>query len=110
MPLGFSREVQQARRAFQRTVRRAKRQFWHTIINEVKDSTGIYKLARWAKRSSPFQPPPLFVGEEVFEAQLQRAEALLKAILERRGEEDDIEDAWAPIAPNVTSLSIWKSR
>ena len=86
MPLGFSREVQQARRAFQRTVRRAKRQFWHTIINEVKDSTGIYKLARWAKRSSPFQPPPLQIGEEVFETQLQKAEALRQAVLERRGE------------------------
>ena len=106
-PLGFNKEVQHARRALQRTVRRAKRQFWHTTINEVKDSAGIYKLARWAKRSSPFRPPPLQIGEEVFETQLQKAEALRHALLERRGEGDDIEDAWAPIPPtNILPISL----
>ena len=86
-------------------MRKAKRKFWHQVIEEVKDSAGIYKLARWAKRESPFQPPPLQIGGEVFETQLQKAEALRHSILERRGEEDDIEDAWIPLV-SLRSLSL----
>ena len=98
-PLGFNKVVQQARRALRRVVRRAKRQFWRQIIDTVKESKGIYKLARWAKRSSPFQPPPLEVDGVIHETQMQKAIALRHAILERHDTSDEIEDAWAPLAP-----------
>ena len=98
-PLGFNKVVQQARRALRRVVRRAKRQFWRQIIDSVKDSAGIYKLARWAKRPSQFQPPPLQVNGVVYETQMQKATVLREAILERREAGDDIDDAWVPMAP-----------
>ncbi|KAK5994259.1 putative RNA-directed DNA polymerase from transposon BS-like protein [Cladobotryum mycophilum] len=82
-PLGFCRAIQEARKALQKTVRRTKRQFWRTIIDEVKDGAGIYKLARWAQRTSPFQTPPL------------------QATLERRAAGDDISQPWAPLTPTT---------
>ena len=51
-PYGFNRAIQLARRALRRVVRRAKQHFWRQIIDSVKDSAGIYKLAKWAKRPS----------------------------------------------------------
>ena len=98
-PYGFNRAIQLARRALRRVVRRAKQHFWRQIIDSVKDSAGIYKLAKWAKRPSQFQPPPLQVNGVVYETKMQKAIALREAILERLVAGDDIEDAWAPLVP-----------
>ena len=45
-PLGFYREVQVARRAFQRIVRQEKRLYWRQLIDGFSDSKSVYKAAR----------------------------------------------------------------
>ncbi|KJZ70212.1 hypothetical protein HIM_10398 [Hirsutella minnesotensis 3608] len=56
LPLGFSQEIQLARRDFQRVVRRAKRQYWRNLIDGFSDSASIYKAVRWLKSPGAFQP------------------------------------------------------
>ncbi|KID83882.1 Endonuclease/exonuclease/phosphatase [Metarhizium guizhouense ARSEF 977] len=74
LPLGFSQEVQLARREFQHVVRRAKRQYWRNLIDGFSDSASVYKAVRWLKSPGAFQPPPLQIA-------------------------DDIADPWIPVRP-----------
>ncbi|KID83792.1 reverse transcriptase [Metarhizium guizhouense ARSEF 977] len=97
LPLGFSQEVQLARREFQRVVRRAKRQYWRNLIDGFSDSASVYKAVRWLKSPGAFQPPPLQIGDDVYETQLDKANALRRSTLERRTVADDITDTWIPV-------------
>ncbi|EXU95447.1 reverse transcriptase domain protein [Metarhizium robertsii] len=99
LPLGFSQEVQLARREFQRVVRRAKRQYWRNLIDGFSDSASVYKAVRWLKSPGAFQPPPLQIGDDVYEAQLDKANALRRSTLERRTAADDITNPWIPVRP-----------
>ncbi|KID83767.1 reverse transcriptase [Metarhizium guizhouense ARSEF 977] len=99
LPLGFSQEVQLARREFQRVVRRAKRQYWRNLIDGFSDSASVYKAVRWLKSPGAFQPPPLQIGDVVYETQLDKANALRRSTLERRTAADDITDPWIPVRP-----------
>lgn len=109
-PLGFNKEVQLARRDFRQVVRRAKKRFRQDLLDTVTDNKDIFKIARWIKAPSPFQPPPLQIGDIVYETQIDKANALRHATLERRTSDDDIENPWTevitkqalPFAPNVT--------
>ncbi|KID93327.1 Endonuclease/exonuclease/phosphatase, partial [Metarhizium majus ARSEF 297] len=99
LPLGFSQQVQLARREFQRVVRRAKRQYWRNLIDGFSDSAAVYKAVRWLKSPGAFQPPPLQVGDDVYETQLDKANALRRSTLERRTAADNITDPWIPVRP-----------
>ncbi|KAG7416640.1 hypothetical protein Forpi1262_v016727 [Fusarium oxysporum f. sp. raphani] len=93
-PLGFNQEVQIAKRDFHRVVRRAKRLYWRNLINSFSDSSSVFKAVRWLRSPGAFQPPPLQVDDVVYETQLDKANALRRATLERRTAEDDIQDPW----------------
>ncbi|OAQ58287.1 endonuclease/exonuclease/phosphatase [Purpureocillium lilacinum] len=63
-PLGFCREVQLAKKDFQKVVRRAKRLYWRNLIDSFNDSASVFKAVRWLKSPGAFQPPPLEVDGE----------------------------------------------
>ncbi|RKK80609.1 hypothetical protein BFJ68_g17704, partial [Fusarium oxysporum] len=96
-PLGFNQDVQIAKRDFHRVIRRAKRLYWRNLIDSFTDSSAVFKAVRWLKSPGPFQPPPLQVGDVVYETQLDKANALRRATLERRTADDDIENPWIPV-------------
>ncbi|KAG7408661.1 hypothetical protein Forpe1208_v012330 [Fusarium oxysporum f. sp. rapae] len=93
-PLRFNQEVQIAKRDFHRVVRRAKRLYWRNLINSFSDSSSVFKAVRWLRSPGAFQPPPLQVDDVVYETQLDKANALRRATLERRTAEDDIQNPW----------------
>ena len=97
-PLGFNQDVQIAKRDFHRVIRRAKRLYWRSLIDSFTDSSAVFKAVRWLKSPGPFQPPPLQVGDVVYETQLDKANALRRATLERRTADDDIENPWIPVS------------
>ncbi|KAL9563921.1 hypothetical protein ACKAV7_011956 [Fusarium commune] len=97
-PLGFNQDVQIAKRDFHRVTRRAKRLYWRNLIDSFTDSSAVFKAVRWLKSPGPFQPPPLQVGDVVYETQLDKANALRRATLERRTADDDIENPWIPVS------------
>ena len=99
-PLGYGEEAQLARRDLQRTIRKAKREFWHDRIDNASSNADIYKITRWVKSPRPFQPPPLEVGDTVYETQMEKANALRHATLERRTLGDDLDDTWTEVAPS----------
>ncbi|KAM4058872.1 acid phosphatase domain-containing protein [Hirsutella rhossiliensis] len=82
-PLGFNREVQLARETSRK-------------------SASIFKAVRWLRSPGAFQPPPLQVGDVVYETQLDKANALRRATLERRTADDDIPDPWIPVDTTKT--------
>ncbi|XP_044720134.1 endonuclease-reverse transcriptase domain-containing protein [Hirsutella rhossiliensis] len=96
-PLGFNQEVQSAKRDFQKVARRAKRLYWRNLIDSFTDSASVFKAVRWLRSPGAFQPPPLQVGDIVYETQLDKANALRRATLERRTADDDIPDPWIPV-------------
>ncbi|KAF6527552.1 hypothetical protein HZS61_007854 [Fusarium oxysporum f. sp. conglutinans] len=91
-PLGFNEEVQIAKRVFHRVVRLAKRLYWRNLIDTFSDSSSVFKAVRWLKSPGPFQPPPLQVDDVVYESQIDKANALRRATLERLTADDDIQD------------------
>ncbi|PCD25972.1 hypothetical protein AU210_012406 [Fusarium oxysporum f. sp. radicis-cucumerinum] len=95
-PLGFNQDVQIAKRDFHRVVRRAKRRYWRNLIDGFSSSSDVFKAVRWLKSPGAFQPPPLQVDNVVYESQMDKANALRQATLERRTAEDDIANAWTP--------------
>ncbi|EXU94608.1 exonuclease-endonuclease-phosphatase family protein [Metarhizium robertsii] len=99
LPLGFSQEVQLARRELQRVVRRAKRQYWRILIDGFSDGAAVYKAVRWLKSPGAFQPPPLQIGDDVYETQLDKANVLGHSTLERRTVADNIADPWILVLP-----------
>ncbi|KAJ6436970.1 Protein phosphatase 1 regulatory subunit 3A [Purpureocillium lavendulum] len=101
-PLGFCREVQLAKRSFQRVVRRVKRRYWRDLIDSFTDSASVCKAVRWLRSPGAFQPPPLQVDDIVYETQLDKANALRRATLERRTSQDDIADPWIPVITRRT--------
>ncbi|KAJ3454128.1 hypothetical protein MRS44_018022 [Fusarium solani] len=98
-PLGFNQEVQFAKRDLHRVVRRAKRLYWRNLIDSFSDSSSVFKAVRWLKSPGAFQPPPLQVGDVVYETQMDKANALRQATLECRTAEDDIQDPWIEVHP-----------
>jgi ribonuclease HI len=98
-PLGFNEDIQRARLDFQRVVRRAKRLYWRNLIDNISDSASVFKVVRWLRSPGAFQPPPLQVDGQVYETQMDKAEALRRATMERRTSADDITDPWTPIRP-----------
>ncbi|KJZ69179.1 hypothetical protein HIM_11432 [Hirsutella minnesotensis 3608] len=97
-PLGFDREVQLAKRVFHNVVRRAKRLYWRDLIDSFSDSDSVFKAVHWLKCPGPFQAPPLQVDDRVYETQLDKANALRRATLERRTANDDIPNPWTPVS------------
>ncbi|RKK10702.1 hypothetical protein BFJ63_vAg18361 [Fusarium oxysporum f. sp. narcissi] len=93
-PCGFNQDVQIAKRDFHRVVRRAKRQYWRNLIDNFSSNSAVFKAVRWLKSPGAFQPPPLQVDNVVYETQMDKANALRQATLERRTAEDDIANAW----------------
>ncbi|SPJ90947.1 uncharacterized protein FTOL_13349 [Fusarium torulosum] len=75
-------------------LRKGKAQFWEKMINEAGSRQDIFRITKWARASDPFQPPPLQIGDDIFESQAKKAAALRRATLERRSAEDDIGDPW----------------
>ncbi|KAG4257787.1 hypothetical protein FPRO03_13673 [Fusarium proliferatum] len=102
-PLGFNQDVQIAKRGFHRVVRRAKRRYWRNLIDGFSSSSDVFKAVRWLKSPGAFQPPPLQVDNVVYESQMDKANALRQATLERRTAEDDIANAWTPMPPLQTA-------
>ncbi|RKK13944.1 hypothetical protein BFJ66_g18214, partial [Fusarium oxysporum f. sp. cepae] len=98
-PLGFNQDVQIAKRGFHRVVRRAKRRYWRNLIDGFSSSSDVFKAVRWLKSPGAFQPPPLQIDNVVYESQMDKANALRQATLERRTAEDDIANAWTPVFP-----------
>ncbi|KID81124.1 Endonuclease/exonuclease/phosphatase [Metarhizium guizhouense ARSEF 977] len=96
-PLGFNQEVQLDKRDFQRVVRQAKRTYWQTLIDSFTDEKAVFKAVRWLRSPGAFQPPPLQVDDIVYESQIDKANALRRAILERRTAADDLPDPWIPL-------------
>ncbi|CVL09150.1 uncharacterized protein FMAN_15430 [Fusarium mangiferae] len=99
-PLGFSQDVQIAKRDFHRVTRRAKRNYWRNLVDSFSSSADVFKAVRWLKSPGAFQPPPLQVDSVVYETQMDKANALRQATLERRTAEDDIVNAWTPVFPS----------
>ncbi|RKK55869.1 hypothetical protein BFJ69_g17692, partial [Fusarium oxysporum] len=99
-PLSFNQNVQVAKRDFHRVVRRAKRQYWRNLIDSFTSNSAVFKAVRWLKPPGGFQPPPLQVNNVVYETQMDKANALRQATLERRTAEDDIANAWTPVSPS----------
>ena len=97
-PRGFNQDVQIAKRDLHRVVRRAKRQYWRNLIDSFSDSSAVFKAVRWLKSPGPFQPPPLQVDDVVYESQMDKANALRQATLERRTAEDDITNPWISVS------------
>ncbi|KAM6513286.1 hypothetical protein FALCPG4_18932 [Fusarium falciforme] len=97
-PRGFNQDVQIAKRDLHRVVRRAKRQYWRNLIGSFSDSSAVFKAVRWLKSPGPFQPPPLQVDDVVYESQMDKANALRQATLERRTAEDDITNPWISVS------------
>ncbi|KID60237.1 Endonuclease/exonuclease/phosphatase, partial [Metarhizium hybridum] len=81
LPLGFSQE------------------YWRNLIDGFSDSASVYKAVRWLKSPGAFQPPPLQIGDDIYETQLDKANALRRSTLERRTAADDITDPWIPVRP-----------
>ncbi|KAL6405975.1 high-affinity glucose transporter RGT2 [Ilyonectria robusta] len=96
--------AQLAKDDFRKVVRNAKIDFWRDIINNAKTNADIFRIAGWVRIQSAFQPPLLQVGDEVFETQIDKANALRKATLERLDAGDDIEDPWIPLRTEVPRL------
>ncbi|KAM4066292.1 reverse transcriptase (RNA-dependent DNA polymerase) [Hirsutella rhossiliensis] len=69
-------------RAFQRVVRRVKRRYWRDLIDSFTDSASVFKAV---------------LDDTVYETQLDKANALRRATLERRTSQDDITDPWVPV-------------
>ncbi|RKK06588.1 hypothetical protein BFJ65_g18486, partial [Fusarium oxysporum f. sp. cepae] len=113
-PLGFNQDVQIAKRGFHRVVRRAKRRYWRNLIDGFSSSSDVFKAVRWLKSPGAFQPPPLQIDNVVYESQMDKANALRQATLERRTAEDDIANAWTPVFPprSIPFLpkSLWRRR
>ncbi|KJZ68765.1 hypothetical protein HIM_11849 [Hirsutella minnesotensis 3608] len=101
-PLGFDREVQLAKREFHNVVRRAKHLYWRNLIDSFSDSDSVFRTVRWLKSPGPFQAPPLQVDGRVYETQLEKANALRRATLERRTANDDIADPWGSVNTRQT--------
>ena len=101
-PLGFNREVQLAKLDFRHVVRRAKRQYWRKLIDGFTDSSSVFKAVRWLRSPGAFQPPPLQADGQVYETQVDKANALRRATLERRTAADDLPDPWIPVVPHKT--------
>lgn len=97
-PRGFNQDVQIANRDLHRVVRRAKRQYWRNLVDSFSDSSAVFKAVRWLKSPGPFQPPPLQVDDIVYESQMDKANALRQATLERRTAEDDIANPWISVS------------
>ncbi|TVY73798.1 putative RNA-directed DNA polymerase from transposon BS [Fusarium oxysporum f. sp. cubense] len=97
--LGLNQDVQIAKRGFHRVVRRAKRRYWRNLIDGFSSSSDVFKAVRWLKSLGAFQPPPLQVDNVVYESQMDKANALRQAMLERRTAEDDITNPWMPLTP-----------
>ncbi|PCD25886.1 hypothetical protein AU210_012320 [Fusarium oxysporum f. sp. radicis-cucumerinum] len=97
--LGFNQDVQIAKRGFHRVVRRAKRRYWRNLIDGFSSSSDVFKAVRWLKSPRAFQPPPLQVDNVVYESQIDKANALRQATLERRTAQDDITNPWMPLTP-----------
>ncbi|KAH7464371.1 hypothetical protein FOMA001_g17572 [Fusarium oxysporum f. sp. matthiolae] len=81
--LGFNQEVHIAKRDFHCVARRARRLYWRNLINSFSDSSSVFKTVRWLRSLGAFQPPPLQVDDVVYETQLDNANALRRAALER---------------------------
>ncbi|KAJ0127739.1 Choline oxidase [Fusarium oxysporum f. sp. albedinis] len=90
-PIRFNQDIQIAKRDFYRIVRRAKRQYWRNLIDSFSSSSAVFKAVRWLKSPGAFQPPPLQVDNIVYETQVDKANALQQATLERRTADDDID-------------------
>jgi ribonuclease HI len=97
-PVGFNQDVQIAKRDFHRIVRRAKRQYWRNLIDSFSSSSAVFKAVRWLKSPGAFQSPPLQVDNVVYETQMDKANALRQATLERRTADDDIDTPWASVS------------
>ncbi|KAF7535512.1 hypothetical protein G7Z17_g13197 [Cylindrodendrum hubeiense] len=57
-----------ARDDFRKIVKNAKIDFWRNIIHNAITNADVFRIAGWVRTQSAFQPPPLQVGDEDFEA------------------------------------------
>lgn len=105
-PLGvYDEEVRILQQDFHRAITRAKTACLRDFINGITEPKDVFRITKWLKGSSRFQPPPLQIGEEVYETQLDRANALRKATLERKSAADDIQDPWSyPVTQDRPTL------
>lgn len=79
---------------FKKTVWRARRERSRSFFDQVTEPSDINKVTRWLRPASSFQPPPLQVGDRIYESQLDRAHALRQATLERKTAAGDITRPW----------------
>lgn len=94
-----------ARRAFCKVVRRAKRDYWRGVIESAEKPADLFRVVSWHKLTAGPSSPPIIVGNQVYETQLEKATALRRATLERRTADADIQKPWeARVNPQRAEL------
>ncbi|CEJ95275.1 hypothetical protein VHEMI10764 [[Torrubiella] hemipterigena] len=87
-------EVQIARRDLHRAIQMARKTGIKQYIEDIQAKTDVYKVTRWIRPKRRTEPPPIQINDEVYETDLEKAEALRKAKLETRDASHDIHDPW----------------
>lgn len=87
---------------------RAKRLYWWNLINSFSDSSSVFKAVRQLRSPGAFQPPPLQVDDIIYKTQLDKANALRRATLERWIAKNNIQDPQIEVSPHKTIPFLYK--
>jgi hypothetical protein len=88
------------RKDLRRTVRPAKRDFRQRTLDECKRPQDVYRICRWASGFSQFDPPPIEHDGYTYTTELERAEALRTAVLNKYSGQDNAQHPWRnPLSP-----------
>lgn len=100
------------RKYLRRTVRRAKRDFRQRMVDECKRPQDVYRICRWASGFSQFDPPPIEHDGYTYTTELERAEALRTAVLNKYSGQGNSQHPWRnpPSPPHQVNLALTVTR
>jgi len=96
-PTATQEDIQEAKRAFRRVVRHSKRHFWRSKVDEFKEPKDVFNAVKWNRTEGSLPISPLREGEHLHVSTDDKANYLVRALLQKTSCSEDVELNLEPI-------------
>lgn len=90
-PASTSEDIGDAKKALRRVVRHSKRHFWSSKVDEFEEPKDVFNAVKWNRTEGTLPIPPLKEGGQLHTSTDDKANYLVRALLQKASCSEDVE-------------------
>ena len=96
-PMSTPEDIRDAKQALRRVVRHSKRQFWRSKVDQFEEPRDVFNAVKWNRTEGTLPISPLKEGDQLHSSTDDKANYLVRALLQKASCSEDVEVNLEPI-------------